>query len=285
MQLINAPPRYITVFGNNKSYKPKDNANDTIYLDYLSAILNVDIDKVTDKTLDQIALDDTVIKDLSLRPARDNSLSTYENFMAIILNEDGTLSDRIIYDIGLASNEKIPTDAVNIDDPELFALLEDGERWYTKFSLSKIISDSEIKTDSELDILISHLDKRLQRDAECNINYPVGNYRNFIMAFPTKYVYSSQNRRLIDFFTTDISSEDVINHSYLNPSVPLYTSGLTDLKTKQLIPLSQMNMIYMGQCNYESEYGIVEPYTVFRTDGYFTKLYETYNLNFAVQNK
>lgn len=275
-------PSTITVFGGVKGWKPKENKNNNEYLEDLAAIFNTSIDNLSDISLDDI--EDPVVKDLSLRPATDNSISNYEGLMAIIMNEDGSLSDRVINEIGTATTARIPDSAVNLDDPDMFALLEDGERWYTKFKLSNVITDGDIKSDSELDLLIAHLNKKLLRDAECNLDYPMGNYNNFIMAFPSKYVYNNYKRRAVDFFTTDIKNQDLLNHTYLRPSTPLYTSGVLNIQ-RQLTPLDQMNMVYMGECNYTSEYGITEPYTVFRTDGFFTRLYEDYNINFKVQNR
>jgi hypothetical protein len=262
------------------------------YLSWLSAISPTDYDELmssdedpeeTAKHLKGLSLSDGMV----YNPSTD-SIDSYSGFMAIVLNEDGTVSDKVIHDIGIASNE--PTtkqifpigDVVDIDDLDLFALLENGERIYSKFNVLDVNGNSMIMSDRELNNVIAHIDKYLQDTPDVDIKYPMGNHNYFIYAIPKYYAYTDSAHKNISFELQDLKDKDFLQHT-LNQSTPIYTSGDVD-SNNNLETLNIMNMTCLGETEFTSEYGITEKYVVWMTNGYFTRIQEDYGIKFKAQS-
>jgi hypothetical protein len=220
--------------------------------------------------------------------ADESMVGSYSGFMAVLLNEDGTVSGKVITDIGIATQEPdikdiFPIgDIVNISDPELFALLENGERIYGEFAYKDVNGNDLFISDNQLSTIIAHIDKHLQDTPEIDLKYAMGNHNYFIYAAPKYHVYNSSKERKINFYMQDLSDKDFILHT-TNQSTPIYTSGELD-SNHNLEPLDSMNMQYLGETDYTNEYGYTERYVIWRSNGYFTRIQENYGIDIKVKN-
>ena len=180
------------------------------------------------------------------------------------------------------------THLFNIEDSDFMAILSDG-RIYNGLELfydpSRKLWIRRYFDESDLPMIISRLDKHLLNKSNIKIkNYWIGNEKYFVFACPKRLVYENGWQNMSQFFFPDLNSEEMIKHMKSDDkSRPLYTSGVIDPKTKLFQKLDSMEMEYMGECFFTNQYGYTEPYMVWKTNGYFTRLFENYGIDISIK--
>jgi len=143
------------------------------------------------------------------------------------------------------------------------------------------IDDGHIYNEYQLKLIRSYLNKYLHDGIELDINYPMGNYNYFVVALPKKECFNKYNERKIRWITQDFD-ERLKNNTYVDINTPLYTSGRYNVDNT-LQSLDEMHMIYLGDYNNVTDYGIEQEYSVWATDGFFTKIYEDFPINIQIK--
>lgn len=263
-----------------------NNLDDLYNIIYSNYVID-DIDKETKDWLN--SLSSIVASDTNVLLNTNNELFT--DFFAILMDSDGNLTDRLIKGIGTTDNVshvsgEIINNIVFIDDKDLFALTEDERRIYAEFNLSNIITDEfDVKNEKELDMVISSMDKYLLEDpVKVDANIAIDNYNYFVIAIPKKNAYYSNGDRTFEFRLPDLNDSTLLNNTYEQYSTPLYTNGELNINN-QLVSLDKMNMYYLGDINHTSEFNITQKYSLWRTNGYFTKIYPDYKLDIRLSKK
>ena len=129
--------------------------------------------------------------------------------------------------------------------------------------------DSDVYTNNPQK-LISDLNKRVKPNRDLSlINYKFGNNKYFIYAAPKRLVYDSDGKSMITFYNPDIKSVKMRD----DKTIPKFTNGLLD-DTKSLISLDEFKMEYFTECDFINKYGYSEKYVIFKSNGFFTRLYE-----------
>lgn len=132
-------------------------------------------------------------------------------------------------------------------------------------------------------------------------NYIIGNNNYFIYACPKRLAFDKYGSKLIDFFMPNIHDEHIIrncmiSHNDLDSASPIYTSGKFehyygsngddhDLPEGLLEVVNQMDMIYIGDFRYTNPNGYTETYCVWKSNGFFTRLFNDYGVNISVRYK
>ena len=138
---------------------------------------------------------------------------------------------------------------------------------------------NEITAQDILDI--STMNKVLQESPEIVLNnYTFGNNNYFIYACPTRLAYEG-SKLLLEFIMPDPKSKDVQLNCRDDKATPIYTSGSWDDITNHNLfePLEKMEMIYLGEFIYTNSSGYTELYSIWRSNGYFTRLFDKYKFD------
>lgn len=79
----------------------------------------------------------------------------------------------------------------------------------------------------------------------------------------------------------DPKSKDVQLNCRDDKATPIYTSGSWDDITNHNLfePLEKMEMIYLGEFIYTNSSGYTELYSIWRSNGYFTRLFDKYKFD------
>jgi len=157
-----------------------------------------------------------------------------------------------------------------------------------QFDTEQVIDDTVIPSNSIVNnftmenILNSNnMNKILQESPELEIdNYIFGNNNYFIYACPTRLAYNN-DKELLEFIMPDPNSDDVKRYCRDDKATPIYTSGSWDDITNHNLfePLKKMEMIYLGEFVYTNSSGYTELYSVWRSNGYFTRLFDRYRFD------
>lgn len=157
-----------------------------------------------------------------------------------------------------------------------------------QFDTEQVIDDTVIPSNSIVNnftmenILNSNnMNKILQESPELEIdNYVFGNNNYFIYACPTRLAYNN-DKELLEFIMPDPNSDDVKRYCRDDKATPIYTSGSWDDITNHNLfePLKKMEMIYLGEFVYTNSSGYTELYSVWRSNGYFTRLFDRYRFD------
>lgn len=135
----------------------------------------------------------------------------------------------------------------------------------------------------DLPSIIDRLDKYLIRTPNIKLNdYIIGNNNYFVFACPKRLVYDTY-KYYAEFYFPDPNGEDIVAHCRDDKTTPVYTDGVLDSKSKLLTKLYDMHMEYMGECLYTNEYGFREAYMVWKTNGFFTRLFENYGIDIRIK--
>lgn len=185
----------------------------------------------------------------------------------------------------------------NIASDNFIAMLGDG----TRINGLTIIYDQNhpdmryYYNESDLPGLIGYLDKHLiPEPANVNLeDYQMGNYKYFVFACPKRLVYSDYHM-LAKWSFPDITSQDFVSHCIDSSSMPIYTNGKfadpkdanvanTGDKSALYTLIERMKMEFIGECNFTNQFGYTEPYMVWKTNGYFTRLQDGYGIDIGIQ--
>ena len=165
---------------------------------------------------------------------------------------------------------------------------EDSLQWYTTTDEEVTGSENPVVDEyfyaDELQELIPKLDTCILQDTvKVDLSsYILGNNNYFVYAAPYRLCYKN-NKSVIEFITPDISADEVVNAGYDGHTVPVYTNGELD-EDNQLVRLASCKMEYMGQLNYTNSSGYTEPYCVWKSNGFFSRLYDEYEFEFHIRD-
>jgi hypothetical protein len=98
---------------------------------------------------------------------------------------------------------------------------------------------------------------------------------------PEKYAYNYDRSKKFDFYMQDLKDPDLLDHANNNYSMPLYGT----YKDNRLERLDEIKMEYLGETEYTNEYGIKTNYILYRTNGFFNRIYDDYGIHIKVQNR
>ena len=118
-------------------------------------------------------------------------------------------------------------------------------------------------------------------------NYILGNNNYFVYACPRRLAYDKDNNLLIEFIMPDPRSEDILSKNRDDEkATPIYTTGNWSMNDHNLLePLDEMKMVYLGVFYYTNKSGYTEPYCVWRSNGFFTRGFESYGFHIKVRYK
>jgi hypothetical protein len=115
-------------------------------------------------------------------------------------------------------------------------------------------------------------------------NYVIGNNNYFIYACPRRLAFDNDGTRLIEFIMPDPKSDDIKNHCRDDYAIPIYTTG--NLNDSNLLEdLDSMKMVYMGEFKYTNHSGYTEWYCMWRSNGFFTRLFDEYGFRINIRYK
>ena len=138
--------------------------------------------------------------------------------------------------------------------------------------------------ENDLSTIIRRLDKHLCRNTNIKLNdYVIGNNNYFLFACPTRYVYNNKWEWIAEFFFPDPNGEDIVAHCRDDKTTPVYTDGNFDHLNNTLIKLYEMKMEFMGECVFTNDFGYTERYCVWKTNGFFTRLFDNYGFDITIR--
>lgn len=130
--------------------------------------------------------------------------------------------------------------------------------------------------------------KLLQDSAEIDLkNYIIGNNNYFVYACPKRLAFDENGNQIIDFIMPEVCNQDIIQNCRDDKTTPIYTSGEYNIyETHNLFKkLPKMEMIYLGEFNYINSKNYGETYCIWRSNGYFTRLFNNYGFNIKIKYK
>lgn len=176
---------------------------------------------------------------------------------------------------------------IDISAEDFVAILDDGRvlrnmTYY--YDPARRLNIRSYNNEEDLPKLISRLDKHLVREPNIKLNdYVIGNNNYFVFACPKRLVYNANGKYLANFFFQDINSPEIKSHCRDDKTTPVYTNGNFDSKTNLLIELDEIGMEYMGETKYTNQYGYAEFYMVWKSNGFFTRLFENYGIDIHIR--
>lgn len=155
-------------------------------------------------------------------------------------------------------------------------------------NIAKIDLDIKSNTldNTNLQTVFKLLNRSLQSSPEIILdNYVIGNNNYFVYACPKRLAYNNEEF-LLEFILPDPHSEDIIKNCRDDKTTPIYTSGNWDIVHHNLLePLKTMEMISLGEYKYTNSSGYAEVYCLWRSNGFFTRLFENYRFHIEVRYK
>lgn len=143
--------------------------------------------------------------------------------------------------------------------------------------------DSDIYTKNPLDMM-DVLTKSIQPNASLYLDdYIIGNNKYFVAIIPRKYVYDENGKFKITFFLPNINDEAVIKANRDDHTTPILTNGKLE-KDSTMVSLENYEMnIMVDNISFTNKYGYTEDYVIFKSNGYFTRLYDNFGFNIAIK--
>lgn len=140
--------------------------------------------------------------------------------------------------------------------------------------------------------LLRDITKLIQPQKEIDlVDIIIGNNKYFIYALPKRLLYKD-GKQDITFYLPDINSEEVMKANRDDKTTPILTDGtyLAGVMTPdangnyqfsgQLKSLDSYKMEKMVEFKYTNVFGYTEDYVIFKSNGYFTRLYD--NTKFSI---
>ena len=137
--------------------------------------------------------------------------------------------------------------------------------------------------------LLKDINKIIQPQKELDLaNIIIGNNKYFIYALPKRLLYKN-GKQDITFYLPDINSEEVVKANRDDKTTPILTDGTYVSETNtsdgykfsgELKSLNSYKMEVLREFKYTNIFGYVEDYVIFKSNGYFTRLYD--NTKFSI---
>lgn len=129
--------------------------------------------------------------------------------------------------------------------------------------------------------LLNDITKIIKPEIKLDLrDYIIGNNKYFIYAAPKRLVYNDDGKLLITFYLPDINSDEVKAANNDDKTMPILTNGAYTKETVdpefsgELLSLDKYSMEIMTEFNYTNIYGYTEDYVIFKSNGFFTRLYD-----------
>ena len=172
----------------------------------------------------------------------------------------------------------------NLADSNIIAINESDNTRYDSITYVYDMNNPSIRyffNEEDLPTMIQIIDKYLIPEPPYITikDYKIDNFNYFIFACPKRLVYNGYHS-MVTFIMPDPNSDDIKSHSVDSTSIPLYTNGK---KNNVYQKLDQMNMDYLGECEFINNYGYKEMYMVWKSNGYFTRLYDNYGIDITIK--
>ena len=145
------------------------------------------------------------------------------------------------------------------------------------------IDEDDITEGINLINLIKRLDKHLLPSANIRLNgYIISNNNYFIFACP-KRLACDDNHEYTDFIFPNPYNEDIVAHCRDDKTTPIYTNGEFNSDDHLMTKIYSMGMECMGTCSFTNNYGYTEDYIVWKSNGFFTRLFENYGIDIRIK--
>lgn len=142
--------------------------------------------------------------------------------------------------------------------------------------------ESDIYSDHPADLIRALDTKLLQDHPEITLtDYVIGNNKYFVYAAPVQYDGENVS---VSFHLPDITTEEFINANRDDKTIPIFTNGELDPETKNLVKLDKFQMELMTEFNFTNQYGYTEKYRIYKSNGFFTRLYEETKFSILVKS-
>ena len=83
----------------------------------------------------------------------------------------------------------------------------------------------------------------------------------------------------------DLQSDKIQEYMREDGYTPvIYTDGTFDEKDHSMTRLQSMSMVYVGEFEYTNRYGYEEMYTMWRSNGFFSRRFDDFGLDFHVKD-
>ena len=162
----------------------------------------------------------------------------------------------------------------------------------TRNSRSLFINESSSSSNSyglrnyynqnNLPSIIASLDKHLLPSLNIKLNnYIIGNNNYFVFACPSRLVKDEYNAHS-KFYFPNLYNDEITTHCRDDKTAPIYTDGKINPRNKLMNRVNSMDMDYMGRCVFTNSYGYSEVYMVWKTNGFFTRLFENYGIDITI---
>ena len=141
--------------------------------------------------------------------------------------------------------------------------------------------------EKDLQYLMGLLDMTLQEDFTLHLtDYVIGNNNYFVFAAPKRLVVDKFGSLLPEFIMPDPYSDDVVAHCRDEHETPVYTDGTYHIyeTSNTLRKLPSMTMEFMDSFYYTNAYGYVEEYCMWRSNGFFTRLFDDYGFEIIIKS-
>ena len=138
--------------------------------------------------------------------------------------------------------------------------------------------------ESQLPNLIKTLDKHLISSNNIELsNYAIGNNNYFVFACPKRLLLKENGDEFVEFYFPNPYDKNIVNNCNSNMTSPIYTDGKFDNKTRLMRKIYKISMINMGECLFTNDYGYTETYMVWKTNGYFTRLFDNFGIDIHIK--
>lgn len=296
------------------SYDKESAIQINIWDDLPTEVYDIALDNI-----DAILEDGSVYKDIFARVIRERYIN-HTQIMDVYGGEEifaVTNDGRVIHDIFgqlIYWDQMKNLNVVDVYNDDIYAILDDGTKWDNLFyqMVDHPVDNPELYNDrnvnrwksngyetieknpmntireyydvADLHQMLDHLDKHLLRSADIKLNdYIIGNNKYFVFTCPKRLVYNGSKSNNVEFFFPELDSEDILANCRDDKTTPLYTNGRYDKLTKSLHKLYKMQMDYMGEFKYTNKFGYTEPYLMWKTNGFFTRLFENYGMDIHIK--
>ena len=135
------------------------------------------------------------------------------------------------------------------------------------------------------DRLLHDITKSIQPTADLDLlDVIINNNRYFIYALPKRLIYDADGKMVLSFYLPDLSSDEVKLANNDDKTTPVLTNGDMD-QSNCLIDLEEYKMEVFTEFNYTNDSGYTEPYVVYKSNGYFTRLYDETKFNINIRGE
>lgn len=200
--------------------------------------------------------------------------------------------NRVIKILGYYNNDVrdgeslIPFERVpSIDEMETEEVIDNQNYILDKTHSSNMRNILIYRKPTHLQHMVSSMRYNLQISPEIVLDdYIIDNNKYFVYACPRRLAFDNDGTRLIEFMMPDPKSDDIKEHCRDDYTIPIYTNG--NLNNSNLLEsLDSMKMLYMGEFKYTNHSGYTEWYCMWRSNGFFTRLFDGYGLHINIRYK